>query len=305
MSLAKVWLTATATLVVATLSRAAPTSQFVQREAISALSSAQIASYKQSSFYASAGYCSPSATLAWNCGVNCQANPTFQPLASGGDGSDVQFWFVGYDPSLDTVVVSNQGTHPEAVIPLITDGEIVLENLDSTLFPGLSTSIEAHHGFAKAHSKSAQDILNAVRQATTEFGTQNVLLTGHSLGAAISLLHTVYLPLHLPSVKITFVGYGLPRVGNQAFADYIDAHDAVASVAHVNNKEDFIPILPGISFGYHHPSGEIHIQDSGVWVACPGQDNDSSECTTGDVESILGGDESDHDGPYNGVMMGC
>lgn len=38
---------------------------------------------------------------------------------------------------------------------------------------------------------------------------------------------------------------------------------------------------------------------------CAGQDNDSSECSTGDVPNIFDGDLSDHDGPYDGVTMGC
>ena len=55
-------------------------------------------------------------------------------------------------------------------------------------------------------------------------------------------------------------------------------------------------ILPGMFLGYHHPSGEKHIMDNNAWVACPGQDNESDECTTGDVPTIFNGDESDHDG---------
>lgn len=70
------------------------------------------------------------------------------------------------------------------------------------------------------------------------------------------------------------VGYGLPRVGNQAFADYVDQHITVlnggAGLVRINNKEDPVPILPGMFLGFHHPSGEIHIQDSGAWDACPG-----------------------------------
>ena len=127
-------------------------------------------------------------------------------------------------------------------------------------------------------------------------------------GAAISLLHAVYLPLHLPTAKITYVGFGLPRVGNQAFANYVDAHASIASITHINNKEDFFPILPGRFLGYHHPSGEVHIMDSGAWVACPGQDNESDECTVGDVPNIFDGVESEHSGPYNEVsvmVQGC
>lgn len=36
-----------------------------------------------------------------------------------------------------------------------------------------------------------------------------------------------------------------------------------------------------------------------------GQDNTSDLCTTGDVGNIFEGSESDHDGPYDGVTMGC
>ena len=36
-----------------------------------------------------------------------------------------------------------------------------------------------------------------------------------------------------------------------------------------------------------------------------GQDNPSDQCIVGDVPTIFNGDESDHDGPYNGVEMGC
>ena len=155
------------------------------------------------------------------------------------------------------------------------------------------------------------------------YGTNSVVTTGHSLGiaifsqdscrstidvrcltgAAISLLDALYIPLHIPSANVKFVGYGLPRVGNQDFANYVDAQPI--SVTHINNKEDIVPIMPGQFLGYHHPSGEVHIQDSGAWLACPGQDNPSDECIVGDVPNIFEGTTSDHDGPYNGVTMGC
>ena len=61
------------------------------RQSITTLSTSQIEVFKPFTFFASAGYCQPSATLAWNCGANCEANPTFEPVASGGDGDKVQF----------------------------------------------------------------------------------------------------------------------------------------------------------------------------------------------------------------------
>lgn len=76
-------------------------------------------------------------------------------------------------------------------------------------------------------------------------------------------------------------------------------------LTHINNEEDPVPVLPPLLLGYVHPAGEIHIQDSGSWDACPGQDNDSDLCSTGDVSTIFEWDTSDHDGPYDGVTMGC
>jgi len=284
-------------------SQALPVSIHHPRASISTLSTTQISSFKPYTFYASAGYCSAAKILAWNCGVNCQANPSFVPTASGGNGDDDQFWFVGYDPTLDTVIVSHQGTDPEEILPLIEDADIAKEALNSSLFPGISSSISVHSGFANAQAKTATQVLAAVQTTMSKHSTSKVTVVGHSLGAAISLLDTVYLHHQLPSATLRFVGYGLPRVGDQAFADYVDALGA--SVTHVNNKEDFVPILPGRFLGFVHPAGEVHITDAGAWEACPGQDNPSTECIVGDVSSIFSGEEADHDGPYDGVKIGC
>ena len=100
------------------------------------------------------------------------------------------------------------------------------------------------------------------------------------------------------------VGYGMPRVGNAAFADYVDASSAL-TLTHVNNRKDPVPIVPGRFLGFVHPAGEVHIQDSGSWDACPGQDNESTLCIVGDVPNVLESDISDHLGPYDdGISMG-
>ncbi|KAG2033813.1 Alpha/Beta hydrolase protein [Suillus americanus] len=273
------------------------------RQSITALTTSQIDQFTTYTYYASAGYCTNTQTLAWDCGTNCDANPEFKPVASGGNGDSVQYWFVGYDPNLDTVIVSHQGTNPSEIMPLITDADFFLTTLDSTLFPGISSDIEVHNGFKDAQASTATDVLAAVESAMSTYGATSVTMVGHSLGAAITLLDSVYLPLWLPAgTTFTTIGYGLPRVGNQAFANYVDAN---LHLTHINNEEDPIPICPGMFLDFVHPAGEVHIEDSGEWATCPGQDNPSTQCIVGDVPEIWDGDESDHDGPYNGVEMGC
>ncbi|TFY81186.1 hypothetical protein EWM64_g2822 [Hericium alpestre] len=273
-----------------------------KRQAITTLSASQVSSFKPYTFFAGAAYCNPSLTLTWTCGAKCQGNAGFQPIASGGNGGNEQFWYVGFDPALDTVIVAHQGTNTSNILALLTDTDFSLRPLNSTLFPGISSDVEVHDGFADSQERSSADVLCAVETGLSQHNTTSVTVVGHSLGAALALLDSVFLPLHLPSnTTVTTITYGMPRIGNQAFADYVDAH---LHVTHVNNKEDPVPIEPGRFLGFHHPAGEVHIQDSGAWDACPGQDNTSDLCTVGDVPNIFDSDESDHDGPYDGVTLG-
>jgi len=275
----------------------------VRQAPITTLSTDQIDAFTPYTFFAKTAYCSPSTTMSWTCGASCNANPGFIPVAAGGDGSDTQFYFVGYDPSLETVIVSHQGSDFAKILPLLTDLDLFLTPINPSLFHGVSSSVEVHSGFGAEQAKTAPAILAAVQEAMSKYGTNSVTTIGHSLGAALSLLDALFLKVQIPSASVSYVGYGLPRVGNQAFANLIDS-TLPDLVTHINNKEDPVPILPGKFLGYVHPSGEKHIMDSNAWVACPGQDNPSTECTTGDVPNIFDGKSSNHDGPYNGITMG-
>ena len=51
----------------------------------------QVSVFTPYTYYAAAGYCSPSLTETWSCGSDCNATSGFKPIASGGDGSFTQF----------------------------------------------------------------------------------------------------------------------------------------------------------------------------------------------------------------------
>ncbi|KAI0249665.1 lipase [Lactifluus subvellereus] len=264
-----------------------------------------INTYAPFTHFAGGAYCTPTLIMSWTCGAHCQGNPDFKPVASGGDGAATQYWYVGYSPSLKTVIVAHQGTDPTKFLADLTDLKFNPEPLDASLFPGIPTTVQAHSGFAKEHASTAPTILTNVQQTLSAQGATSVTVVGHSLGAAIALLDGVFLSLQLPkSVTVKVVGYGMPRVGNQDFANFVDDR-LKGKVVHINNREDPIPVVPFISMGFHHPSGEIHIQDSGAWDDCPGQDNPSKTCSTGDVTNPLQVTVADHHGPYAGISMGC
>ena len=162
-----------------------------------------------------------------------------------------------------------------------------------------------HQGFANEQAKTASTILAAVLALLSQHSASSVVVTGHSLGAALALLDLVYLALHVPAgTRVSAFTFGMPRVGNAYFANYVDATDN-GNLTHINNQEDPIPTVPAKALGFVHPSGEVHIQDSGSWVACPGQDNPSTLCIVGDVPTVLQGNLTNHDGPYDDdIIMG-
>ncbi|KAF9528953.1 lipase [Crepidotus variabilis] len=275
----------------------------IRQTSVTILSSAQVASYKSYTYYASAAYCSPETTKTWTCGTNCEQNSGFKPIDSGGDGAIVQYWYVGYDPALNSIIVGFQGTDTDKILPILTDGNFLLAPLNPLLFPGVSPLILTHDGFAKAHGFSAPDVLVAVQKGLALYPTQQVTVVGHSLGGALSIISSSFLALHLPDTTvIKTVTYGAPRVGNENFVLWANGN---SFMQRINNKQDPIPTLPYRVMLFAGTEGEIHITDTNQWVSCPGEDNGSPQCTLASVPFLTDGNLADHGGPYDGVTIGC
>ncbi|KZW02191.1 lipase class 3 family protein [Exidia glandulosa HHB12029] len=273
------------------------------RRSVTPLSSDQIASFKPFTFFAAAGYCPAAATATWSCGVNCDALAGFEVTATGGDGGSTQFWFVGFYSPLNSVVVSHQGTNTSNIIAIGTDGDFFLVPLNATMFPTAPAGAMVHMGFREAQEKAAADVLAAVTSSLAAHPGASVTFASHSLGAAIGLLDALFIrPLIPSSTPFKFVGYGLPRVGNPTFADWVDS--LLPDLTRVNNMQDPVPIIPGRFLGFGHPSGEVHISSTSQWLACSGQDSEETGCINDTEPTIFNSDESNHDGPYDGIHVG-
>jgi len=265
------------------------------------VSASTISSFAPFTQFARATYCSPD--LQWNCGASCAANPTFQPTLVGGDGSDVQVFFVGYDPTTNAAVVAHQGTDPAELEADLTDIDALKTTLNTTLFPGTDSSMEVHQGFSDEHAKTADQVLSAVQAVISSKGATAIHCIGHSLGGALAQLDSLMMTLHFPNVAVKGVTYGNPRVGDSNYAAFFDSK--VSDFTRVNNQQDLVPIVPGEFLGFQHPHGEVHLLSDGTAVACSGDDDDSdSQCTDQSVPTLFEGSIPDHLGPYDGISLG-
>ncbi|KAI0751667.1 alpha/beta-hydrolase [Daedaleopsis nitida] len=271
--------------------------------AISELTQADLNALAPFARFAGAAYCDLGQVQAWNCAA-CKSIPGFQPKLTGGNGNDVQQYFVGYWPDQKAVVVVHEGTDPTQFLSDLTDLNIATKSLDTSLFPGVSSAVQVHGGFADEHAKTAGTILTEVKALLSQTGSSNVFLVGHSLGGALAELDAMFMTLNLPaSVHVKAVTFGTPRVGNPAWATLFDSK--VADFKRVDNMDDPIPIVPGRFLGFEHPHGEVHLLEDGTGVSCPGDDDATdAECTIASVPNVFDGNVLDHLGPYEGVYVG-
>ncbi|KAG8951887.1 hypothetical protein FRC04_005579 [Tulasnella sp. 424] len=215
-----------------------------------------VSSYTPYIQFARAAYCTKGANK-WNCGAACNAISDFQIYAGGGDGDATPVWFVGWSPSLNSIVVAHEGTDPTQFLSLINDIDFIPDRMDQAYFPGISSSVMVHGGFQDTFKRAASPILKAVKTVMAAKSSSKVTIVGHSLGGALALLDSIYLKIQIPSITTKTITLGGPRVGNPAFANYLKSFD----ITRLTHSQDPIPIVPGRLMGFAHPQGMYCMDD--------------------------------------------
>ena len=108
-----------------------------------------------------------------------------------------------------------------------------------------------HSGFYNIYSRISTKILSLVSQISPK----KIVVAGHSMGSALAVLTAVGLVLEnsIDGNSITLYSFGGPRVGNQEFADFVDA--TLPSYFRITNKADVVPQVPfAVSPNYRNPT---------------------------------------------------
>lgn len=134
-----------------------------------------------------------------------------------------------------------------------------------------------HDGFWHAYQLVSPAIVASVGALRKAYPTKSVIVTGHSLGAALSTLCAMEL-VRLGHDDVQLWNYGSPRVGNQAFADY--GMKLLPVVRRVVNERDIVPHLPTENLGFRHLAREVwfpHNHTSFVVCDASGEDPTCSD----------------------------
>jgi hypothetical protein len=117
-----------------------------------------------------------------------------------------------------------------------------------------------HRGFFAANNAVIKDIIYEVQRLNNLFPSFSIVVTGHSLGAAVATLCAIDLiETGLKNVKL--VNFGSPRVGDIETAAYIS--DRLVDKFRITNHKDLIPHLP-LFEKFTHISGEWYQDETGL-----------------------------------------
>jgi len=155
-----------------------------------------------------------------------------------------------------------------------------LDNLQVQLVkPYNDTQIEVEHGFYKIYSALDQKIYTIIDNLRLKYDTNNILVTGHSLGGAIATLFAFDVCYYNVPYKIySLITFGSPRVGNNYFSEYVSMCDFASF--RVTHHYDIVPHVPEEFLGYEHISQEVWYNEPNAdYVLCNDSDEEDSACS--------------------------
>mmetsp|Transcript_33327 Transcript_33327/g.33938 ORF Transcript_33327/g.33938 Transcript_33327/m.33938 type:complete len:293 (+) Transcript_33327:66-944(+) len=174
--------------------------------------------------------------------------------------------FIGYRPLDKKIYVVFRGTHTPLNIK--DDIEFVL-----TEYPEC-VGCKVHEGFYHAKETIISEVLSEIIRLTSLLSSYQIIVTGHSLGAAVATLIGVDLiqkNISLSS-QLTLITFGCPRVGNRNTAIFLSSLYSPEHRFRVTHMRDPVPHLPFPIQGYMHMAGEWYYDDVNI-RACEGYED--------------------------------
>ena len=181
----------------------------------------------------------PAAVLAYDLTAPCPAGFGFYARILSKDGED--FGVVLFDSKSKTALVAIRGTE---------DLEDWLHDLDAVPVPIAGDGPLVHKGFLDA----TDEIWPGVRDLLMRLNPEKVLITGHSLGAAMAVQCAYTLAIVWPVTVCTFAG---PRVGSPEFVREFNSR--IPNCTRVVNAGDVVPNLP-TEPPYAHVGAELAVE---------------------------------------------
>ncbi|KAI8883175.1 hypothetical protein K501DRAFT_130343, partial [Backusella circina FSU 941] len=136
--------------------------------------------------------------------------------------------------------------------------------------------------FYDSYIDASEKFLPIFLRHVKSYPTYKIVVTGHSLGAAIATIAAPKLfeidNVHFGPNNMKLYTYGSPRVGNEAFARYLVGTGLYISRS--VHKNDLFTTIPNVSAGFLHVGIETHIYEDPDLIRVCTSKLESSLCSS-------------------------
>lgn len=186
-----------------------------------------------------------SSASQWDC-ITCESSIELNYVIEKNSIRVLQ----GYDSYTNTIFTAFRGS---------VDIQNWIDNIKiSHITPYDNSSIAVEKGFYTDYNIVKSDIYINLKELTKKYNMNKLLITGHSLGGALSTLMTYDINLLFPEYSVLYlVNLGSPRVGNKAFAESFNKYAVSITYYRITHYFDIVPHVPEEFLDYLHISNEI------------------------------------------------
>ena len=200
----------------------------------------------------------------WNTGQLMSDSCGYIALAHAASDPRIILAFRGTYSVANTV--ADLSTIPQDYIPYPDDGDDDLNQSEACI------NCTVHSGFYRSWLNTRPHVLPELEAAIANYPNYKLTLVGHSLGGAVAGLASLEFLAHGWHPRVTT--FGEPRLGNDAFVQYIDQHfhlddddqddqihPTASAIAYrrVTHVDDPVPLLPPQEWGFRMHAEEIYI----------------------------------------------
>lgn len=201
-------------------------------------------------YMTSVSYCEAQHIRNWSCSP-CQVVPPLTSLHVVQDPSANFQGIIGFSKRYQSVIVAFRGSMD---VKNWLDNLTFLKTRAYKEFP----QAKVHQGFYWVYRSVATALMPIVRSLVKKHRGAPLLVTGHSLGAAVAVICAFELQL-LENVSVHALHtFGEPRVGNANFSGLLNS--SIPEVYRVTHFRDAVPHLPPTWVGFQHGPREVRFR---------------------------------------------
>ncbi|ORZ37811.1 Alpha/Beta hydrolase protein [Catenaria anguillulae PL171] len=239
------------------------------------LGTSELDQLKKFAHYAGVVYCGDRQSLmSWTCGARCRDPITAGTKTHGVYDVAGNFGFIAERPSSKEIYVVFRGSSD--IRNWLDNFQLWQREWPFPIAVKPERKVQVHKGFIDAYDRLRGDVTKTLRGLLADPAKKDwtVVITGHSLGAAMATIAAVDLVsagIGLDPAKVTLSAFHSPRVGNSEFSRIV-SNLGLAQVERVAQDNDIIVHVPSDWLGYEHIAGEKYIMGDQVY-ACQGTED--------------------------------